>query len=558
MDRQAAWAEINATLLEQGYEEKQGANPEYHGKLNVHGTLVDVSLSIPDISFMELPVIKLLDRSQLSPGILGHVFHNLEVNSGICYASGVGLPLDLHSPGGSILRVLEQAKKALEVNYAGGGIGEVTAEYQDYWRESREPFRILSSREETGTHFTSLGYHYFTPEVGRPFFAICDDAELYAHKGEQYRNAFLVQTDQDIGPADGCKVPANLEQLETWFKAQSGFKNDDWTRLEAALFGESFVAISAPNCVLGVRLQFPSDVKIGLKQKKIRKDKIARILSSRRSTITLRRYGGYWTDLNSIAQRNLPAIHTLASTSIVIIGCGTIGSHLAKFLLQSGAGGNAKLTLIDRQVLASGNIGRHYLGSSRIGEAKATALKDELKRFHPQADVHSRIDDAADSWREISEADLIIDATGEWNTQYAINDRFKADNCNASAILHCWVSGNGAAAQSFLNLKTDDFCFRCLRPSMKDQPRYPALKPHVDANVAEATCGEGAFYPYSVAAPAIAAALACDVVINWVNGKPGPRLRTQVLDHDRAINRKPTMPSPHKDCPSCNARNAND
>ena len=558
MDRQAAWAEINATLLAKGFEEKQGSSPEYHGQLNIHGAPVDVSLSIPDLTFMELPVIRLLDRSQLAPGVLGHVFHNLDVDSGICYASGVGLPLDLHSPGGSILRVMEQAKKALEVNYAGRGVAEVTAEYQDYWRDSREPFRILATREERGIHFTSLGYNHFIPEVGRPFFALCGDADLYAHKSEKYRTALLVQTDQDIGPVDGCKVPADLTQLETWFKGQAAFSNDHWSKVETALFAQGFVAISAPNCILGVRLQFPSDIKIGLRQGTIRKDKVPRILSSRRSKIGLIRYGGYWTDLQSIAQRNLTGMKTLSGISIAMVGCGTIGSHLAKFLVQSGVGSNAPLMLIDRQLLASGNIGRHYLGSSRIGEAKASALKDELKRFHPQADVHSRIDDATDVWEEIKAADLIIDATGEWNTQYALNERFMADGINATAILHSWVSGNGAAARSFLNLRNDEFCFRCLRPTMKDQHRFPALKPNVEANIAEATCGEGAFYPYSVAAPAIAAALACDVVIAWANGKPGPRLRTQVLDHDRAIHRKPTTPSPHKDCPSCKARRADD
>jgi len=558
MDRQAAWAEINATLRAKGFEERQGSTPEYHGKLNIHGAPVDVSLSIPDLTFVELPVIRLLDRSQLAPGVLGHVFHNLDVDSGICYASGVGLPLDLYSPGGSILRVLEQAKKALEVNYAGRGVAEVTSEYQDYWRESREPFRILTKREKRGNHATMLGYHYFTPEVGRPFFALCADDKLYAHKSEQYRTALLVQTDQVIGPVDRCEVPTDLSELESWFKGQSAFSDNDWVKVEAALFNQGFVAISASNCILGVRIKFPADVKIGLRQNTIRQDKVSRILSSRRSKIGISRYGGYWTDLPSIAQRNLAGLQTLEGKSIAMIGCGTIGSHLAKFLLQSGAGANARLTLIDRQAIASGNVGRHYLGASRIGEPKALAMRDELRRFHPQANVNALVGDATDFWAEIEAADLIIDATGEWNTQYAINDRFRSGQHHASAILHCWVSGNGAAARSFLNLSDDEFCFRCLRPNMKDQERYPALKPNVEANIAEATCGEGAYFPYSVAAPAIAAALACDAAISWANEIPGPRLRTQVLDFDRAIHRKPTTPSRHKDCPSCGAQGRDD
>ena len=218
----------------------------------------------------------------------------------------------------------------------------------------------------------------------------------------------------------------------------------------------------------------------------------------------------------------------------------------------------APLGLFDKQILAFGNVGRHYLGSGHIGAAKASAMRDELKRFHPQVDVSASLGDALADWETIASADLVIDATGEWNVQYALNARFHDSTSSPSAILHCWISGNGAAAQALLNQRGDEFCFRCLRPDMAKPPRYPALAPHVEANIAEATCGDGAFYPYSVAAPAIAAGLATELVVGWANGKPGPRLRTIAIDSKRSIQRKPTTPTRHEDCPACGSRQEDD
>jgi molybdopterin/thiamine biosynthesis adenylyltransferase len=244
----------------------------------------------------------------------------------------------------------------------------------------------------------------------------------------------------------------------------------------------------------------------------------------------------------------------LDGKAIALVGCGTLGSHLAKFLMQGGAGASAPLTLIDGQVLSAGNIGRHYLGHSRIGETKASALAEELKSFHPQCDIRATVGDALAQKTVLADANLLVDATGDWNTQYALNELFYEDGISADAILHCWISGNGAAVQAFLNVRGDECCFRCLRPSMDAGPRFPALKPGVEANMAPATCGDGNYIPYSVAAPATAAGLACDMAIGWANDKPGARLRTIVLDHERGIVRKPTSPSAHKSCPSCLAR----
>jgi hypothetical protein len=93
-------------------------------------------------------------------------------------------------------------------------------------------------------------------------------------------------------------------------------------------------------------------------------------------------------------------------------------------------------------------------------------------------------------------------------------------------ILHVWIRGNGEAVQA---LWTDDKgggCYRCLLvPSANAhrQERYRVLKnPSV-----RRTDGCRAYTPYAVSAPLHAAALATEMVCDWLQGSPTPCFRTR-------------------------------
>ena len=99
--------------------------------------------------------------------------------------------------------------------------------------------------------------------------------------------------------------------------------------------------------------------------------RIARINAGR---VEVERHGGARIDLLFIFGRNMNKQSPLIGRRIALIGCGTIGSHLAKFLVQSGAGHEGgTLVLLDNQSFEPGNVGRHYLGMARVGEWKAEA-----------------------------------------------------------------------------------------------------------------------------------------------------------------------------------------
>ncbi len=559
MKRRDALAKINATLKSKGFSEKSAIILQFEGQLRVHGKPVDIAIEIPDSTFAELPKVKLKDPSQLDPDIVGHLFARGDGDSGICYASAVGLPLDMYDPGGSILRVLEEAKTAMEVNYKGRGAAEVATEYQDYWRQGLESFRILIERPPGGQSPLNLNFYRYRAEGMTPFLGLRAEPDLQGFTAEEFSNGLLTLSDDPLGPVDKMKVPMTLEQFEIWFRGQSGLYDRDFKAVFLALANQKIVAIDAPNCVLGVRLEFPKDLEIGLTNKTIRESKIPEFIAKRKDDIKLTRFSGFWCDQKTLAERNLAGMTTLAGKSIALIGCGTLGSHLAKFLIQSGAACKAPLYLVDRQGLSAGNIGRHYLGFGHIGQAKAQGLREELLRFHPDADLRAIEQDVFAEWNTVKECDLIIDATGDWNTQIAVNEAFlNGDGVKAQAVLYSWICGNGAAVQSFVSTANDDYCFRCLRPDAGDKWRYTALKPKYEETIEEATCGDGAYYPYSVAAPAIAAGLSIEMILGWANGKAGSRLKTIVIDHERGVERKPTTPTRAAKCPACQARDDDD
>lgn len=245
----------------------------------------------------------------------------------------------------------------------------------------------------------------------------------------------------------------------------------------------------------------------------------------------------------------------LADVSIALIGCGTIGGFLARHLAQNGAGTRKSLTLFDHQLLTQGNISRHLLGFRDIGRPKATAVAEELCRFHPETNPAAVNDDAFAHLVQLGRHELVIDATGDWNVQSALNEWFLGRaNVATRALLHGWVYMNGVAVQSFLNLDDDHACFRCLKPTFDGPWRFPAALDDEDLDVRPASCGDGSYIPFPADVPAMAAALMSRAAIEWANDVPSYRLRTLNTDLARGRYQKPRSPEPASHCPACAKR----
>lgn len=150
----------------------------------------------------------------------------------------------------------------------------------------------------------------------------------------------------------------------------------------------------------------------------------------------------------------------LTSKAVCLIGCGSLGSGIARLLLQSGVG---KIILIDPDALSWANIERHELGAQWVGQNKAQALATLFQRNFPLAEIDAH----GEGWRDVyrstpaslQSANLILSTCADWNAESALND-LQRTNAFQNPVLYGWLEESSLAAHA-LALGNDGPCLRC-------------------------------------------------------------------------------------------------
>jgi adenylyltransferase/sulfurtransferase len=114
----------------------------------------------------------------------------------------------------------------------------------------------------------------------------------------------------------------------------------------------------------------------------------------------------------------------LASAHVAVVGVGATGAATASLLARAGVG---TLTLIDRDFVEPSNLQRQVLfdeADALESLPKAEAARRKIALFNSKVAVHARIDDLvpANIAELLGPADLILDATDNFETRYLIND----------------------------------------------------------------------------------------------------------------------------------------
>lgn len=114
----------------------------------------------------------------------------------------------------------------------------------------------------------------------------------------------------------------------------------------------------------------------------------------------------------------------MANKHVLIIGAGALGTGNAEALVRAGIG---KLTIVDRDYVEWSNLQRQSLFSEEDAKKrtpKAIAAKNRLAAINSDVAIEAIIADAAvaelEEWAK--QADLIIDATDNFETRMIIND----------------------------------------------------------------------------------------------------------------------------------------
>ncbi|WP_350349065.1 ThiF family adenylyltransferase [Agromyces sp. G08B096] len=161
-------------------------------------------------------------------------------------------------------------------------------------------------------------------------------------------------------------------------------------------------------------------------------------------------------------------IEQLAANSVMVVGCGSIGSAAAEALAGFGVG---RVELLDPDRFLWHNMLRHALGTESVGRYKVAAMKDHLARRWPeQTVVAHQLDVVADAHYArpiVDRVDLVLCAADGIAPRRVVSHL--ARRANKPAILAC-VLDNGSIGEVIRLRPTPRFgCLLCLRQHLAAQ-----------------------------------------------------------------------------------------
>lgn len=225
----------------------------------------------------------------------------------------------------------------------------------------------------------------------------------------------------------------------------------------------------------------------------------------------------------------------LSAATIVIVGCGALGTFHAAALARAGVG---KLRLIDRDYVELSNLQRQWLYdevSAQLVLPKAVAARQEIARVNHTVTVEAVVDDlTANSVEEhLSGADLVLDGTDNFETRFLVNDFAVRESVP-------WIYGGavGSYGISMPILPGETACFRCL---------YPAAP-----QGAQPTCEtDGVINTITAMVAAWQVSLAYRILLGKIEGESANITHFDVWSGET---RQLRMPAPNPACPACGKR----
>ena len=155
----------------------------------------------------------------------------------------------------------------------------------------------------------------------------------------------------------------------------------------------------------------------------------------------------------------------LAAARIAIVGCGATGSAMASLLCRAGVGA---VRIIDRDYVEPSNLQRQVLfdeADAAESLPKAIAAARKIKAFNSETTVEPHAADLTPINVEalLSEVDLILDGTDNFETRYLINDYAVSEKLP-------WIYAAGVAsyAVTMTVLPGETACLACIFP---DSPK---------------------------------------------------------------------------------------
>ena len=208
----------------------------------------------------------------------------------------------------------------------------------------------------------------------------------------------------------------------------------------------------------------------------------------------------------------------LGSKSVLLVGCGAVGSELALRLTSAGVG---RLTISDPDKFSEDNLYRHVLSVWDIGRLKTKALAVEIARRYPWTEVEPRID-RLEELRDpavLQEFDLILIAIGSPTVERVFADFCRQEELDV-AVMTCWLEGHGIGGHVILTIPGAKGCWHCAYVDPKELKRgltsnLNFLEPGQVVLHRHGGCGTQ-FLPYSGIAASRTATMAADLAVRFL------------------------------------------
>ena len=543
---------IHDVLVERGFARVPGPGYDlYTGALDILPQKVPVSLLITDMNFVTLPII-VIDKSWVAPD--RKLPHVIGPGGILCYYAQGSVILDRYQPARTIVQCIERAEKVMRDSLAGRLDDDFADEFAAHWGESW----MLYDLPADFTGWGEIRYVKLGNADGRTPILTAGSSWTYDRQTDRERISpddvlvVAIKGALTVNP-DMQWPPKNFGLLKEWLAwVDPGLPGSLDESLTKGTAPEGNLAIRASSGLFAVRVEVPEGLR---KQEflKGRRSHLAQVLDKAPAAVKIERIRGDAADLDYIYRRNLGSRQGLAGKSVLVLGCGTIGGFLAQQLAQCGAGiAGGRLVLLDNGTLQTANLGRHFLGVPFLHWNKAKACASLINWMLPGANVEFVEGDAL-SYPYFERFDLVVDATGEEALSIALNQRLIDRRPGGRPHVFVWLMGNGALAQGIMVDQDDKrACLKCLKPDLSGEPRFRSLRPEVNVEIGSiASCGDAEFVPFPVSRSVGAAALACDLIFDWANGKAGDRFRSRTFDTSSAFMITNSSPLPHQECPAC-------
>ena len=211
----------------------------------------------------------------------------------------------------------------------------------------------------------------------------------------------------------------------------------------------------------------------------------------------------------------------LEKKSVLLVGCGSVGSELALRLTSAGVG---RLTASDPDKFSEENLYRHILMVRDIGRFKTEALAGEVALKHPWAEVTpwlKRLEELRDP-AVLQPFNLVVVAIGSPTVE-----RVFAEYCRQEAlgvpVMNCWLEGYGIGGHAILAMPGTKGCWHCAYVDPNTLTRgltsnLNFLKPGQVVMRNHGGCGTQ-FLPYSGIAASCTATMAADLAVRCLAGE---------------------------------------